>query len=246
MRLDRLRAKLLHCLFGRRELTWQPVANLGIPLEKGAAPAPFLAIVLLAPLAFSQSVTLSVSPASLQSGTATLTASFTDSSPSAGMAGVQWVLSLPSGITAALPAAGAATTAAAKIITCGTALCVDIGSAPPNETQINSGVLFTVPLTVSGATPGANAITLTSLLGVSGTGGTNASTINLSVNPATLTILSVYDLNGDGIVNGADVGIMLLDLVNRTCTGQAASVGDGKCDLQAVELEIKAALGVIH
>jgi len=41
----------------------------------------------------------------------------------------------------------------------------------------------------------------------------------------------------------ADVLAMISDALHGTCTGQAANVGDGKCGLDDVELEIEAARG---
>lgn len=207
----------------------------------------FLWALISAGLAVGQSLTLSVSPASVQAGgTATLTITYADSSPSSNTAALEWALSLPTGITAGAPTAGAALTTAVKPINCGTSICVAAGDgATLNDTVIGSGVIATVPLTVaSTAAPGPLSVTLTGTLGATST---NPSTVTLTISPATETVLSRYDLNGDGVVNATDVGIMLSEVIGTTtCSGQSLNVGDGKCDAVDLEYEILAALGIIH
>jgi hypothetical protein len=206
-----------------------------------------LGLILSAVFANAQSFSLSLSPASVQAGgTTTLTITYADSSPSSNTAAMEWALSLPAGITAGSYTAGAALTAAVKPISCGASICVAAGDgATLNDTVIGSGVVATVPLTISSTiTPGSEAITLTSLLGATAT---NPSTVALTVTPATETVLSRYDLNGDGVVNATDVGIMLGDVIGTAiCSGQSLNVGDGKCDVEDLEFEILAALGIIH
>jgi hypothetical protein len=188
-----------------------------------------------------QSLTLSLNPASLQAGqNTTLTAAYQDATPSASAAGIEWQLTLPTGVTAGAPVVGAAATAANKVVTCGVAGCIVIGDgATLNDTAIGSGVLAAIPLTLSaGAVSGGVSMTA---LGVTAT---NPSSISMMVNPATLTVLSPYDLNGDGAVNAADVSIMINEFLSGTCTGQSLKVADGKCGIVAVEYEILAAIGV--
>lgn len=207
--------------------------------------------VLLALSALSalsaQSLTLSLSPASLQAGqSTTLTISYTDATPSSNTAAIEWALSLPAGITAGSYSAGSALTTAGKLINCGPSACVAAGDgATLNDTVIASGPIATVPLTVTSTTaPGTLTVTLTSLLGATAT---NPSTVTLTVNSPTVTVLSRYDLNGDGLVNAADVTIMLNEVIgSATCSGQSLNVGDGKCDVEDLEFEILAALGIIH
>jgi hypothetical protein len=207
-----------------------------------------LAFLIAFPL-FSQSVGLSVSPASISpGGTAVLSLTFTDSSPSSNMAGAQWTLTPPSGATISAPTSGPATTAASKVITCGAGafapLCVDVGDGTTlNANVIGSGVLATFPVSVAAATtPGGMPFALAGLLGATSGG----SALSLTTTGVTLTILSKYDLNGDGLVNAGDVSIMVQDYLTQSCTGTAAGVGDGKCDIEDVMLEILAATGAIH
>jgi hypothetical protein len=208
---------------------------------------PLLLLVLLGGAASAQSVALSVSPASvLQGGSATLTLTYADAVPTANLAGIQWTLTLPMGVTAGAPAMGAAGTAAGKVLSCGAAapvICILIGDGTPlNQTAIGSGVLATVPLTVAASAFGTLTLSLSGTLGATAPGLAAA----VSATSAALAVISKYDLNGDGMVNSADVAIMLSDAEAGTCTGAAVGVGDGKCGLADVELEILAALGVIH
>lgn len=198
----------------------------------------------------AQSVTLTVSPANVApGGTAVLTLTFTDTSSGSSMAGAQWTLTPPTGVTLAAPALGAASTAASKVIQCGSgvfaALCLDAGIGPTlNANVIGAGVLATYTVTVSAtATAGPIPFGLTGLLGANSTSG---SAIAITTTGASLTVTSKYDLNGDGVVNSADVQIMVADYLTQTCTGAAAAVGDGKCDITAILQEILAATGVIH
>jgi hypothetical protein len=200
-----------------------------------------LALASFAACCFAQSLTLSLSPSSVQAGQpATLAIAYQDSSPSANVAGIQWQLTLPAGVTAGAPVGGAALTAASKAINCGTSICIAIGDGTAlNDSVIASGAIASIPLTVSPSAASGN-ITA-AVLGVTAT---NPSSVALTVNTITLTVLSPYDLNGDGSVNAADVGIMLNELLTGTCTGQSLKVGDGKCGLIDLETEILAALGL--
>ena len=209
-----------------------------------------LLLFLIALPLLAQSVALTVTPQKLASGgTAVLTLTFTDSSSSSGMAAAQWTLTPPAGATLAAPALGAASTAAGKVIQCGTgsfaALCLDAGiGSTLNANIIGSGVLATYAVTVpAGTAPGPIPLGLTGLLGANATAG---SAVALATTGTTLTVTSIYDLNGDGVVNSADVQIMVTAFQTPTCTGAAAAVGDGKCDITGVMQEILAALGVIH
>lgn len=198
-------------------------------------------------LATAQSIGLSVAPASVApGGIATLSLTYTDAVPSANIAGIEWSLTLPAGVTAGASTLGAASSGAAKVLTCGPAICLLIGNgATPNETAIGSGVLATIPVTVSAATaPGALSISLAAVSGATGPGLLAA----VTTTPATLTVSSKYDLNGDGSVTTADITLMLniTDGTTATCAAPASGVGDGKCGLIDVELEILAVLGVIH
>jgi hypothetical protein len=203
-------------------------------------------------LAAAQSLSLSVSPASVYAGSSTpVTASitFTDASPTANIAGFGWTLTLPTGLTAGAGTVGAQGTAAQKVLTSNGALSILIGSDgtgssfPLNQNAFTSGIVATFPITVStSSTPGQVNLTLTNVAAASAPG----AAVTITATGATLTILDQYDLNGDGTVNSADVLIMLTDFLSSSCTGQAGKVGDGKCGISDVELEIRAALGLIQ
>lgn len=195
----------------------------------------------------AQSIGVSVSPAQVSpGGSAVVTLTYADSVPSAGIAGLQWTFTLPAGLTAGTDAPGAATTAAAKVISCGpTGICIDAGTgATLNATVITSGVLATIPVTVAAtATPGADSLALSGVMGASAAG----LLVTVTAAPATLTVLfSKYDLNQDGLVNGADV-LLSLNQADGTAPCTNADVdGTGKCEVADVILEVLAALGVIH
>jgi hypothetical protein len=207
-----------------------------------------LAALLLAAVAcVGQSLSLSVSPASVApGGTATLTLNFADTSPTADLAGIEWIVSLPAGVTAGAAVVGAAGTAAGKLINCGaTGICIVIGNgATVNDTGIASGALATVPLTVAPTTaPGTLSIALS---GVSGATGPGLAAM-VTTSPINLKVTSKYDLNGDGVDNLADVLIILGEALGTSpCTAPSTGVGDGKCTMSDVELEIEAALGKIQ
>lgn len=211
-------------------------------------------IVLFFPflLAAAQSLSLSVSPASVYAGSSsTVTASitFTDATPSANIAGLSWVLGLPAGLTMGVGTVGASGTAAQKVLTSNGTTSILIGSDGTgssfalNQNAFTTGVIATFPVTVStSSTPGTATLNLTTPTAASAPG----ALVVITATGATLTILSQYDLNGDGSVTYQDVSIMLTDFLTGSCTGQAAKVGDGHCNISDVQLEIRAALGLIQ
>lgn len=204
----------------------------------------FAAFLLCASLALAQSIDLSFSGSTTPGSSATLSLTFTDASPSANIAGLEWGLTLPTGITAGVPVLGAAGTAAAKAVNCGTGNtpCILAGTGSPlNDTAIASGVLVTVPLSIPLTQPvGSGTVALSNLTAVNSGG----SAVSITSSSATLQILSPFDLNADGQVNAADVLIMLNAVLGiQPCAGLDLGVGDKKCTLHDLELEIEAALG---
>ena len=192
------------------------------------------------------SLTESISPASGALGsTATLTLTFADSSPSANIAGFEWTLALPGGMTAGAPALGAASTAASKAINCNGVECIILGDGSTlNQTVFASGIIATIPLTLSPtASLGSVQIALDNVIAPNAGG----SAVAISTTPISFSIGSVYDLNGDGVGNAANVTIALNEALGITsCAPPFSAVGNGKCDATGVELEVLAALGVIH
>lgn len=209
-----------------------------------------LAVFLFSALStFAQTLSLSVSPVSdLPGSTPTLTIAFTDSSPSSNIAGVQWTLTLPAGVTAGAAVAGASSTAGQKLISCNGLICLDVGSDNVtgfalNTTALTNGTLATIPLTVA-STASAGQITIGAAYVAA-----NAvpSAVTIPAASVTFTVLSKYDLNGDGLINAADVQIALAEALGQEpCTSPFNLVGDGKCSIMDVILEIEAALGLIH
>lgn len=204
----------------------------------------FAAFLLTASLCLAQSVGLSLSGSTVPGSQATLTLTYTDASPSAGMAGLEWSVTTPSGITAGAPTIGAAATAANKVLSCGAGNnpCILAGTGTtPNDTAIVSGVLATVPLTIPATQPvGTGTVSLSGLTAVNAGG----SAVTLTSNTVTISILSPFDLNADGAVNGADIAIMLQAALGiQPCSTVDQQVGDKKCSLHDLELVIEAALG---
>lgn len=199
-------------------------------------------------IAAAQSVSLSVSPSSVPAGgTATVTLNFVDSSPSGNMAGLQWVLTLPTGITAGTGSIGASAIAGQKQLTCNNALCLLIGSgAPPavlpNASPFISGAIVSFPLTVgSSVAPGQATIALSGLMAAD----TSGLFLAISSTGGTLTVLSKYDLTGNGKVDDADIAVSLSQALGQTACTNADVNGDRKCDIRDVILEILARNGVI-
>lgn len=194
----------------------------------------------------AQSLNLTVSPASVQpGGQATVTFTWTDAATSVNLAALQWTVALPPGVSQGTAALGAVSTTTNKVLSCGSAACILAGTgATPNATVMPSGIILTLPVTVAaGTAPGVIQIALTGVLGASSAG----QPIAVTTTGATLTVLSKYDLNGDGVVNSSDVQIMLSAAEgNSACVTTSLGVGDGKCDVSDVVLEVLADLGVIH
>lgn len=203
----------------------------------------FAAAAAAQSLAIAQpSVIVSVSPASvLPGGTAVVTLAYVDSAISANIAGVEWAnIGLPAGVVTTNPTSSVAS----KVLSCGPVACILAGTGSPlNATVIGSGVIATIPITIGASVaPGTINLALSGLKGATAAGAAAA----IQSIGAVLTVASKYDLNGDGLVNMADVQIMLTQAENGTCTAPSSGVGEGQCVIDDVLLEILAALGVIH
>lgn len=200
------------------------------------------ALILSAALANAQSLNLSVSPASVKAGgSSTLTITWQDAATSTNTAAFQWTAG---GATIGAGSAGTALTSAGKSLACNGATCIGVSeSTPLNNNPIASGVLATVPLSVpTGTAPGPLTISLSGVVAVNTTG----SQVTVTSAPVTLTVLSNYDLNGDGVVNLTDVLSAVAQAVGSQSCSTADVNGDGKCNVIDVELVIEAALGLIH
>lgn len=180
-------------------------------------------------------------PAVRQGSTATLTLTLGGSAANA-PAGLQWTILPPSGVTFGAWVAGASTTAAGKSVTCDAsgATCLDFGL---NQNVIGAGVVASWPVTIpSNAPTGPSQFPLSGLIAVDKAG----TAVALASGPTySILILSQADLDGNGKVDAADVGLMLNQVLGTggaTCTSD--QTGDGKCDLLDVYAVVLRALGL--
>lgn len=214
---------------------------------------------------------LSLNPTSGLPGTmVTGTLTYTDTAPSSGVAGLNWTAAFPGTLqpgasgsactgfvvnptvlgTPCAVVDGSASTAAQKVTSCSGATCANVGSDsaigtstfPLNTAPLASGPLevITLPIPTTAAAGTLN-------FAVSGAAADQSGNpIALNTTPATFQVLSKYDLNSDGVVDKADVAIALGELLGHTCTAPFNLIGDGKCGIGAVILEIAAAAGQIQ
>ena len=143
------------------------------------------------------------SPFAYQGSSINLTLSFADATPTAGIAGFQWTLSMPPGFTLGTPVLGAASTAAGKTVSCNAGICVTAGT---NENTFGSGLIVTYPISITtAAVTGPWAVGLSGLLAttaagtgapISFTAGGQAVNLAVSVNP--LTGVSTWFTYGSG------------------------------------------------
>jgi hypothetical protein len=197
-------------------------------------------------IAGAQTVALSLSqPSGLPGSTPTLSITFTDASPSANISAFEWTLSLPAGFTAGAPTQGPVSTAGQKVLTCSGLVCVDVGSdggtVALNNTAYGSGVVATVPLTISTSAATGSASISAALVAVNAGG--SVVTVPTPA-PVTFAVLSIYDLTGDGVVNASDVAAAIQELLAGQCTSPFSLVGDGKCNLADVVMVLRVALGL--
>lgn len=159
------------------------------------------------------------------------------------IAGVQFSLTLPAG-AALVAAAGTASTAAQKSVTCGpkagnTVTCMGVG--------INSNVYadgdvadLTITIPVSGAVPasfafvpsGAEAAALDSTAIVTAAGAI-----------ATVPLANPCDLTGDGKVDLSDLQAFIAQATGGSACTTGDLVGLGKCDIVSAQRIVDAALG---
>ncbi len=182
---------------------------------------------------------LSMSAVQVPSQRGVVTVHVTYATPAADVAGLQWSLALPVGVTVTT-AAGAADTTAAKTLLCRTdgTMCLVYGV---NQTMIGSGDVAVYTVTFPANTPPGNyTFTMSGVLGVSTTG----SPLSVAAAaPLTVSISSSYDLNSDGVVNSADVTLAVNQALGKTACNTADFNGDGACNLVDVQAIIRAALG---
>lgn len=134
------------------------------------------------------------------------------------------------------PVAATAWATAGDAVTCNPAngTCLIAGS----QTVMSDGAVATIPITL-GPTAGTDPVALSGLFAAAVIGGQGVMVNGMTVGVAySIKVLSRCDLNSDGIVNAADVQLMIGDALGlSTCpTGYT-------CNLVAVVNEIIAATG---
>jgi len=109
---------------------------------------PFIAV-----LAYSQTLTPSLSePFSYPGSTVILSVVYTDPSAPPVIAGFQWTISLPPGVTLGTPSLGAGAPAGASIV-CSSATCTCVGPTSPSIPFKPNANIMTVPLILSASAP---------------------------------------------------------------------------------------------
>lgn len=195
-------------------------------------------IFILAFAASSQSLTLTSSTPTAKPGAQVMvTLSFTDSAPSANVAGIEWTLVLPNNAADGTPIGIVAT----KPMTCNGATCLMIGSGSTlNASPLASGPLATFPITIAtGSQSGPLTVALSNVTATSVSG----TSVSLNAPSLTLSVAAplVGDLNGDGVVNAADVASAQSQALGFTPCTTGDVNGDGKCNVIDVQLVINAA-----
>jgi len=193
----------------------------------------------------SASISLTSSSPSVRPGQqVTLTESFVDSSPTSSVAAIQWTLVLPAQLSSASLAStiGSAATSASKTLVCGVVICEISGL---NVNLLANGTLATTALTVpTGTAAGVYPLSLAGIIGATALGySANPTATSGTVN---LTVLSRYDVNGDGVVNSTDVTTWITAvIVGASCTPLLDVNGDGVCNVLDLQSIVAASLGKI-
>jgi len=151
-------------------------------------------------------------------------------------AGLQWSLIMPPPLPPAVATASTQAAAAGKAVTCNPAgpICLLIGGV--NQVQAGDQALYNVTFP-STAPSGIYIFSLTSTLGVRSSGDPLSVAADV---PATVVLLSRFDLNGDGKIDAADQALAISQAVGVTPCGTADFNGDGKCNVVDVQLLILA------
>jgi hypothetical protein len=201
--------------------------------------APVFLVLALSALAHAQSLTVTAT-GPVRAGT-TFTATVAIAGTPA-VAATNFTMQLPPGWTInGTPAPGTSALAAQKLIHCGsgaTPICVVYGA---NRTVIAPGPIavfqLSVPMTAAGPTP----VSLAGIVGASAA----AAAIPLTTLPVSVEILSIYDLNSDGLVDAVDMQVVLDQITGAAPCGTADFTGDGKCDsLDLMKLIMRGVLGL--
>ncbi len=198
-------------------------------------------LVLLAGLTGSlsaQSLSMSATPLSVRAGqSVTVRVSYNTSAPD--VAGLQWTLAIPGSLTAS-QVMGVAGSAASKQLACGpTGICILYGI---NQTLIGSGDIAVYTITFpSTAVSGNYTFALSGIQGV--TSSANPFPVAAPATPTIVTVLSNFDLDGDGLITSSDVGIAKDQAVGNAACGIADVNADSKCNIVDVQVEVNKSLG---
>lgn len=194
-------------------------------------------IALFAVSALGAQPTLSISgpPANQKAGTTfTLTVSVSGTGTS-GDEALQFSLPLSWPV---VPATGTAATSAGKAVTCAQVgpsyNCIVVGM---NSNNLTDGQLATLAITIpKTAGSGTVPFSLSNLLAAAtdGTGTVNGAPL-VAGSPFILSITSLCDLNSDGVINAADLALIVQQAIGSSaCTADLNS--DGKCNIQDVQI----------
>lgn len=211
----------------------------------------FLVLPLLLNAAFSQTLTPTVSPSSAKPGqTVTVSVSYAAGTANAAALQGQIQVSNPA-LTVGATAPGAASTSATKSVTCNpntsSPLCAVEGM---NSNTIGPGVVWTTTYVVpASASPGTAVFSLANTEGAAFAASPSViGVIPVTAGPSsTLTITTgpvPDDLNGDGVVNAADVTIAVNQTIGTAACNTADVNGDSACNIIDVMTVIRAALGL--
>ncbi len=172
-----------------------------------------------------------VSPSPVRPGQTTTVSIALSGSPSGGIAGLQWTLTLPAGFTAGMPTLAPAVAAIPKQLVIGGAVSLVFDF---NVLPIPNGLIATVPVTVpAGALPSnGGPVTLTNVVAASPAG----VSIPITAGNSSIAVLDVFDVNGDGSVTTADVNAIVSMVAAGNCTFDV--VGNGQCNVLQVIAEV--------
>lgn len=209
-----------------------------------------LILFLLCSLAaFSQATTVvATGPVSARAGdTITVALSATGASTT-GATAFQWsFVPSASGYTLT-PTIGAAGLAAVKNILCTTdsTFCLLVGSTTLNNTVIPNGVLanYTIKVPTNAVIGGPVTFPLTTLA-ITTTGSIQPTVVGTTYS---LNILDRRDITRNGVVDGADVNAMLIEIIAARANPAACvddQNGDGTCDLTDAILVLFKALNLV-
>lgn len=188
---------------------------------------------------YGQSLSLT-GPATVKQGkTFTINVNLTGSTATA-PAAAQWTLNVGGGLSTT----GTSTSVPNKNVQCSTAanpLCIIYGI---NQNVIPNGVIAAHTISVPANTPtGSKNFSLVSPIAVTTTGASWPITSGTPIaTPYTIIVTSIADINNDGVINSADVGLMADQVTGGTCSDDQN--GDSACNIIDVYLVVLRALGV--